>query len=112
MEQEPKVLNDEDVKGVVGGNDFLSVKIEKGESQQSGLVSMEVGRESIYSPIKLPSQSSDPGSEKLIASHRLPIQAGMGGGKEASSDEKLYKFQMPSDGVYLGGVTFELTKTD
>ena len=120
MEQEVKVLNDEDVERIVGGNEGLTVNISigkfgaMGESEQSAKVGVLLnnGGNSIYSPLKQSSQSSNAVSQKLITSHRLSIQAGKEMGKENSSVGKNYEFQMPSDGVYLGGVTFEITKTD
>lgn len=120
MEQEVKALNDEDVEKVVGGNEGLTVNISMGEfgamgeSEQSGMVGLLLnnGGNPIYSPLKQSSQSSNAVSQKLITSHRLSIQAGKEMGKENSSVGKNYEFQMPSDGVYLGGVTFEITKTD
>lgn len=120
MEQEVKVLNDEDVERVVGGNEGLTVNVSigefgaMGESEQSGEVGVLLnnGGNPIYSPLKQSSQNSHTGSEKLITSHRLPIQAGIERGKETSPVRNNYKFQMPSDGLYVGGVTFELTKKD
>ncbi len=120
MEQEVKVLNDEDVERVVGGNEGLTVNLSMdefgamGESEQSGMVGLHLnnGGNPIYSPLKQSSQNSHTGSEKLITSHRLPIQAGIERGKETSPVRNNYKFQMPSDGLYVGGVTFELTKKD
>ena len=120
MEQEVKVLNDEDVERVVGGNEGLTVNLSMdefgamGESEQSGMVGLHLnnGGNPIYSPLKQSSQNSHTGSEKLITSHRLPIQAGIERGKETSPVRNNYKFQMPSDGLYVGGVTFEITKTD
>lgn len=120
MEQEVKVLNDEDVERIVGGNEGLTVNVSMGEfgamgeSEQSGMVELLLnnGGNPIYSPLKQSSQSSNADSEKLIAPHRLPIQAGIERDKKTSSVGKNSKFQMPSDGVYLGGVTFEITKTD
>lgn len=115
MEQEVKVLNDEDVERVVGGNEGLTVNISIGEfgamgkSEQSRKVGVLLNNDegSTYSPLKQSSQSSNADSEKLIAPHRLPIQAGIERDKKTSSVGKNFKFQMPSDGVYLGGVTFE-----
>ena len=120
MEQEVNVLNDEDVERIVGGNEGLTVNISigkfgaMGESEQSAKVGVLLnnGGNSIYSPLKQSSQSSNADSEKLIAPHRLPIQAGIERGKETSPVRNNYKFQMPSDGLYVGGVTFELTKKD
>ena len=115
MEQEVKVLNDEDVERIVGGNEGLTVNISigefgaMGESEQSGMVGLLLnnGGNHIYSRLKQSSQSSNADSEKLIAPPRLPIQAGIERDKKTSSVGKNFKFQMPSDGVYLGGVTFE-----
>lgn len=117
MEQEVKVLNDEDAEKVVGGNEGLTVNLSMdefgamGESEQSGMVGLLLnnGGNPIYSRLKQSSQSSNADSEKLIAPHRLPIQAGIEGDKKTSSVGKNFKFQMPSNGVYLGGVTFEIT---
>ena len=114
MESKKKALTDEDAERVVGGNDFLNVNMEKGELQQSGMAGLHLnnGGNPIYSPLKQSSQNSNAGSEKLITSHRLPIQAGIERDKKTSSVGKNSKFQMPSDGLYVGGVTFELTKKD
>lgn len=120
MEQKMKVLTDKEAERVVGGNNGLISNISMGElgatgeSEQSELVNLPLnhGGDPIYSPLKQSSQSSNAVSQKLITSHRLSIQAGKEMGKENSSVGKNYKFQMPSDGLYVGGVTFELTKKD
>lgn len=121
MELEKKALTDEEAEQVIGGNDgLIHIAINNhamDESQQpgmTGLVRLDGGngKNSIYAPLRLTDQISHAGSEKLITSHQLPIQAGGGGSKETSPNGKRYEFQMPSDGVYLGGVTFELTKID
>ena len=120
MEQKMKVLTDKEAERVVGGNNGLISNISMGElgatgeSEQSELVNLPLnhGGDPIYSPLKQSSQSSNAVSQKLITSHRLPIQAGIERDKKTSSVGKNSKFQMPSDGLYVGGVTFELTKKD
>lgn len=117
MEPEKKALTDEDAERVVGGNDILFVKNEKDELQQSGLVSMAVGRESIYSPLDLPSQSSNAVIETPITSLRLSTQAGMerGKGNLSLSGTISENRKLPStdkNGVYQAGMTFEIMIVD
>lgn len=119
MEQDMKMLNDEDAERVVGGNDFLTVKNEKGELQQSGLV-INIGRSGnpIYAPLRQSSQSSNAVKETPISSLQLSTQAGMERGSKGNlslSGTIFENRKLPStgnNGVYQAGLTFEITKTD
>lgn len=78
---------------------------------------ISVGRESIYSPLELPSQSSNAVIETPITSLRLSTQAGMERGKEnlslggtISENRKLPSTD--KNGVYQAGLTFEIMKAD